>query len=97
MVKSRGLLVTLCLLLSPAFIYVQDTSGAQLKQPLVSVVKIWDRAPHNAFTDLIRFQGRWFCTFREGKDHVSSDGALRVITSTDGMQWESAALITSKN
>jgi len=62
---------------------------------LVKVQKIWDQAPHNAFTDLVRFQDRWFCVFREGKGHVSPDGALRVVTSVDGNQWESAALITS--
>ncbi|MDB6124625.1 MAG: hypothetical protein JWQ71_3618 [Pedosphaera sp.] len=32
---------------------------------LVSVQKIWHGDTHNAFTDLIRFQGKWFCTFRE--------------------------------
>lgn len=64
---------------------------------LVEVRKIWDKAPHNAFTDLVRFQDRWYCVFREGKGHVSPDGALRVITSTDGVKWESAALITSPN
>ncbi len=62
---------------------------------LVEARKIWDQAPHNAFTDLVRFQGRWLCVFREGAAHVSPDGALRVITSTDGERWESAALITS--
>jgi hypothetical protein len=35
--------------------------------------------------------------FREGKGHVSPDGALRVITSPDGDEWQSAALITSEN
>ena len=64
---------------------------------LIEARKIWDKAPHNAFTDLIRFQDRWFCVFREGKKHVAPDGALRVITSTDGEKWESAALITSTN
>ncbi len=64
---------------------------------LISVQKIWDKAPHNAFTDLIKFNGRWFCVFREGKGHVSPDGALRVITSVDGDKWESAALLTSDN
>lgn len=63
---------------------------------LIEVRKIWDAAPHNAFTDLIRFQDRWWCVFREGKAHVSPDGALRVITSADGEKWESAALLTSK-
>jgi len=64
---------------------------------LVEHRKIWDAAPHNAFTDLVRFGDRWFCVFREGKGHVSPDGALRVIASRDGVKWESAALITSAN
>jgi hypothetical protein len=62
---------------------------------LASVRKIWDQAPHNAFTDLARFKDRWFCAFREGKAHVSPDGALRVLTSADGEKWESAGLIKS--
>ncbi|MCP4787543.1 MAG: exo-alpha-sialidase [Fuerstiella sp.] len=64
---------------------------------LVDARRIWDDAPHNAFTDLVRFKDRWYCVFREGKGHVSPDGALRVITSTDGEQWESAALVTSED
>lgn len=67
------------------------------KPQLVSVAKIWDKAPHNAFTDLVRFQDKWFCVFREGKGHVSPDGALRVIASVDGKEWGSAALIQSPN
>lgn len=69
--------------------------GADEELKLLGVRKIWDQAPHNAFTDLVRFEGRWYCVFREGKGHVSPDGAMRVITSTDGKTWESAALITS--
>jgi len=60
---------------------------------LVSVKKIWDKAQHNAFTDLIRFRDEWFCVFREGAGHVSPDGKLRVIASPDGKAWRSAALI----
>jgi len=26
---------------------------------LVSVTKIWDKAPHSAFTDLLRWRGKW--------------------------------------
>jgi hypothetical protein len=62
---------------------------------LLDVRMIWDAAPHNAFTGLVRFKDRWFIAFREGKAHVSPDGALRIITSADGEKWESAALITS--
>ena len=67
------------------------------KLQLVEARRSWDKAPHNAFTDLIRFKDRWYCVFREGKGHVSPDGALRVISSPDGQKWESAALITSAN
>jgi len=61
---------------------------------LVDVRKIWDKAPHNAFTDLIRFKDRWFCAFREGKGHVCNEGKLRVIASPDGKEWTSVALMT---
>lgn len=64
---------------------------------IVDVRKIWDKAPHNAFTDLIYHNGEWLCVFREGQAHVSPDGALRVISSRDGEKWESAALMTSPN
>jgi hypothetical protein len=58
------------------------------------VRRIWDAAPHNAFTDLVQHAGRWFCTFREAPKHVSEDGSIRVIQSADGETWESAALLS---
>ena len=61
---------------------------------LLEVRRIWDRAPHNAFTDLLYHDGRWYCVFREGSKHVSPDGSLRVITSQDGKQWTSLSLIS---
>jgi hypothetical protein len=71
-------------------------AGPEAARPeLVEARKIWDRAPHSAFTDLARHNGRWWCVFREGQGHVSPDGALRVITSADGTAWESAALLKS--
>lgn len=59
------------------------------------VERIWDHAPHNAFTDLIRFKDRWLCVFREGENHISPDGAIRVLVSDAGREWQPAALITS--
>ena len=72
-------------------------ANASAETPVQVVDSRRDRnaAPHNAFTDLVRFQDRWFCVFREGEGHVSPDGALRVITSMDGVEWQSAARITS--
>jgi hypothetical protein len=77
-----------------------DTGAAESPDPMPAPVearRIWDRAPHNAFTDLIRFKGEFWCVFREGNAHVSPDGALRVIRSKDGERWTSAALLTCTN
>jgi hypothetical protein len=76
---------------------VGAVAGAEESVKLVETRRIWDQGAHNAFTDLVRFQDRWYCVFREGQGHVSPDGALRVITSVDGQDWESAALITSEH
>lgn len=88
------------LFLLPGFIGSILSAPAQQpaeKLKLLEVRKIWDQAPHNAFTDLIRFNDRWICVFREGEDHVSPGGILRVITSTDGETWESVARISEKD
>ena len=61
-----------------------------------SVRRIWDRSEHNAFTDLIRFGDRSWCTFREAKDHGGSVGKVRVIVSDDGDEWQSDALIEQR-
>jgi hypothetical protein len=60
---------------------------------LIEVHKIWDRAPHNAFTDLTHWKGRFVCAFREGRGHVSSDGKIRALISSDGDAWQPAALV----
>lgn len=65
---------------------------------IVSIERIWDRAPHNAFTDLIEYRGSLYCAFREGSGHVPGregyDGSIRIIRSDDGANWRSAALLT---
>jgi hypothetical protein len=72
------------------------TSARAAGPAVVSVEKIWDRAPHNAFTDLIRWRNRWYCTFREAEAHVGGNGKLRVLESADGKKWESAVLVAEE-
>ncbi|QDU77300.1 hypothetical protein Pan97_43670 [Bremerella volcania] len=72
---------------------VFGTESAEVE--IIDVKMISDTAPHSAFTDLIRFQDNWFCVFREGKAHVSRDGALQVLKSHDGNVWQSVARLTS--
>ena len=55
--------------------------------PLFSARRIWSRAPHNAFTDLAWFQGAWWCAFRESAGHMERDGRIRVIRSTNKVNW----------
>lgn len=68
-----------------------------MKAQLIGVRNIWDAAPHNAFTDLTRFRNRWYCTFREAATHMSEDGRLRIIRSSNGVDWEGAGLVISPN
>ncbi|MBN1108187.1 MAG: hypothetical protein JXA55_05430 [Bacteroidales bacterium] len=91
MKKPVRKLVMLCLIYSSAmtFAFAQD----------VAVLKIWDKAPHNAFTDLIRYRNWFYCSFREAPGHVPRDeagnGKIRILRSRDGIVWESAALLSS--
>lgn len=82
-------LTLLCVALGSAIALASPPSKARI----FAVKRIWDHAPHNAFTDLIRFQNQWWCVFREAATHLTLDGKLRVLSSTDGDQWKSVALI----
>ncbi len=78
-----------------SFCSVAATAEETIEQRLViSVERVWDRAAHSAFTDLIRFQGHLYCTFREGTGHIpGQNGVIRVVRTSDGMNWESIALL----
>ncbi len=71
-------------------------AAAPAAPEILSVKKIWNAGAHNAFTDLIRWHDQWWCTFREADDHVGGDGAIRVLVSTDGEHWDSAARLTER-
>ena len=60
---------------------------------LISHSMIWDRARHNAFTDLARVRGTWYCVLREAGSHQGNAGSIRVLASADGAVWKSAALV----
>lgn len=66
-----------------------------MKFQLLSVEKIWDKAEHNALTDLIRYKDGWFCTFRESDQHQNSlNGSIRVLWSADMSVWKSVHYIS---
>lgn len=47
---------------------------------LNSLHTLWQSPKHNAFTDLVAFNGNLLCCFREASNHISGDGVIRVIT-----------------
>ena len=79
--------------------FVLYNAGAQPTEPsnikILDSKKIWPGEPHSAFTDLERFQDKWYCAFRVGNGHAGKGdyGRIRVIVSDDGKSWSSAALL----
>lgn len=96
--SSFGFLLFLLIFFCLTFV----SSGEEFDLTTPSVTKIWSDAPHNAFTDLIWFKGKFYCTFREGTGHVpgkitgSGDGTVRILVSNDGREWKSSALLKKK-
>ncbi len=69
-------------------------SGDGPSLELLEFQKIWDSGPHNAFTDLARYQGAWYCVFREGSGHIpGNNGVIRVLHSATGEHWSSVAVV----
>ena len=87
------LLLTGILLLLTTSMFSIAKANEDVQAKLVGVEKIWDQAPHNAFTDLIRWNGKFYCAFREGLGHAGDRGKLRIIVSKDGDRWRSAAIL----
>ena len=72
--------------------------------PQVIISKIWDEGKHNAFTDLVRYESKFYCAFREGINHGPSlkhapeakdrkNGTVRVLVSNDSKKWTPLALL----
>lgn len=78
---------------SLAGLLICGTANAQITGEIVSTKMIWDRASINRDTDIIRYKDRWFVVCCETSKEFSNDAALRIISSSDGVQWESAALL----
>ena len=73
---------------------LEQDSGIPVTARTIDVRKIWDVAPHNAFTDLIRWKNEFYCAFREGRGHASTDGRIRLLVSDDGTAWQSTASVS---
>lgn len=79
------------------------TTKATVDIPFIQGEKIWDlscitdRAEADIrrieLCSIIRFQGYWYCAFREGAIHnLHPSGRARVIRSAEGRQWQTASV-----
>ncbi|MBR0191591.1 MAG: hypothetical protein IJQ31_05950 [Thermoguttaceae bacterium] len=82
------------------FLSFRSAVGEEPAQPEFRSRMIWNGAKHCAFTDIIQFKGKFYCTFREssvghipGKKTGEGDGVVRVLCSADGEKWDSVALL----
>jgi len=89
MMSKRYIVMVLCLISASC-----GFGAVPVSVEVIEVNRIWDKAPHNAFTDLVRWQDAFYCAFREGRGHVSTDGRIRILESKDADTWTSAALIS---
>lgn len=62
-------------------------------QSKVNYYKVWDRAAHNAFTDLAIYQNSFYLVFREASGHASNDGSILIMKSSDGRNFRPIARI----
>lgn len=97
MLMKRLRLVSTALLLSTATLGLPMTHGrrasADVPLPAVrvaSVRRVFDNGEHNAFTDLCRFQGRYYLTFRTCPDGhgVFPTSSIIVLSSDDTRSWQ---------
>ncbi len=83
------LMLTACTSSSPK----QDNSQTYS----ITVNRIWSNDNYCSFTSLVKFQDRYFCTFREAVAHhykgdATTAGKVRIIVSDDGEDWQPLAL-----
>lgn len=84
-IVSPFLTVFMCAIAGAFTVSAQPLDGMEIR-------KIWDGAPHSAFTDLLFFKGNFYCSFREGSGHVpGTDGTVRILKSQDGKNWATVA------
>lgn len=86
-----------CKILLILFLSISSLVIGEEKLQLISVKKIWESSPHNAFTDLIEYKGALYLTFRESSEHEGGEnGKIRVLKSLDGEKFCPIALISNE-
>ena len=83
--------------LSSCLGFAQSENGPH--KDSINVAKIYDTGEYSAFTDLLRFNNAFYCSFRVGVKHAGYEdyGKVRIIKSSDGVNWKNIALLEINN
>ncbi len=68
-----------------------DDASAQLRGQFAGTQVIWNRAPINRDTDIVRWQDRWYVVCCEMSEEFAGNVALRILSSNDGKEWAPVA------
>ena len=85
---KRNLLLLICILLGSCSLWAEKRA--------YTVDCIWGQGTYNSFTSLIKYKGKFYCAFREGRGHVfdengKAEGKIRILRSANGKKWTSVA------
>ena len=85
---KRNLLLLICILLGSCSLWAEKRT--------YTVDCIWGQGTYNSFTSLIKYKGKFYCAFREGRGHVFDEngkakGKIRILRSANGKKWTSVA------
>jgi len=78
----RVLSIVTCVVLVSA-----ASSNASAEPRIDWHVTAYSDGAHNAFTDLVQWNGLFYLCFRHGESHASMDGDIRIMTSPDMKTW----------
>ena len=92
---TTGMMTVMLGLAASATAGVDTGAASNDKLPTVKVIslrRVFHNGEHNAFTDLCRFRGQLWLTFRSCPDGhmVHPTASVIILRSADGMKWEEA-------
>ncbi|MBW7990460.1 MAG: hypothetical protein FVQ84_10650 [Planctomycetes bacterium] len=85
-IQLKTILTTLCVV----FISTEAMAGKLPEVRVSNVRRVFYNGEHNAFTDLIRFRGKFYLTFRSCPDGhmVHPTSSIIILASDDAKKWE---------
>ena len=81
---------SLAVAFASALILAPIGAASQPQVEVFNIRRVFHNGEHNAFTDLVRFQDRYYLTFRSCPEGhaVHSSASVIVLASEDALQWE---------